>query len=88
MLKASIFVNHKDPVMSISLLELTRIKFVNQILKSLNFCDSCLEPVSIIFADEESLTVKSVIQSLMNKSGFSIITGKKSPYKLLQNKNY
>jgi len=74
MLKASIFVNHKDPVMSISLLELTRIKFVNQILKSLNFCDSCLEPVSIIFADEESLTVKSVIKSLMNKSGFSIIT--------------
>merc|ERR1719342_328447 len=79
MFKASVYVeNLKDPVMKISLMELTRIKnsYLSQIVLSVNLCDGCSDDsVSIIFTDEESLTVTSVLKSLsMVKAGYSIIT--------------
>jgi len=79
MLKVSVYVeNPKDPVMKISLLELTRIKnsFLSQIVLSVNLCDGCSDDsVSIIFTDEESFTVTSALKSLsMIKAGYSIIT--------------
>merc|ERR1719342_1977119 len=79
MFKASVYVeNLKDPVMKISLLELTRIKnsYLSQIVLSVNLCDGCSDDaVSIIFTDEESFTVTSVLKSLsMIKAGYSIIT--------------
>merc|ERR1719342_629140 len=79
MFKASVYVeNLKDPVMKISLMELTRIKnsYLSQIVLSVNLCDGCSDDaVSIIFTDEESFTVTSVLKSLsMIKAGYSIIT--------------
>jgi len=79
MLKVSVYAeNPKEPVMNISLLELTRIKnsFLSQIVLSVNLCDGCSDDsVSIIFTDEESFTVTSALKSLsMIKAGYSIIT--------------
>merc|ERR1719342_1922156 len=79
MFKASVYVeNHEDPVLKISLIELTRIKnsYLSQIVLSVNLCDGCSDDaVSIIFTDEESLSVTYALKLLsMIKAGYSIIT--------------
>ena len=46
----------KEPVFQMSKIELSKSKFLTGLVSSLNFCDSCLQPVSIIIVGEASLS--------------------------------
>ena len=65
----------KDPVLHISKIELSKSKLLKNLLSTLNFCDGCQEPTSIIIADEERQTVVSTFSHLSPKTGLSIFQG-------------
>ena len=69
----------KNPVFNISCLELTaKSPVIRKLLNSLNICDGCRDPVSIIFPDEDCATVVAVMSQMTHfkKGGLLIIEGK------------
>ena len=60
-----------------SKIELSKSKFLTGLVSSLNFCDGCLQPVSIIIVGEEKQTVVASLSQLKAKYGPSKITDEK-----------
>ena len=68
----------KVPVFTISCLELAaKCPMIKKLLLSLNMCDGCQSPVSIIFAEEDRDTVVAVMSQMTHfkKTSLSIIHG-------------
>ena len=65
----------KDPVLHISKVELSKSKFLKNLISNLNFCDGCPSEISIIIADEERQTVESTFSHISSKTGLSIVQG-------------
>ena len=53
-----------DPVFELSKIELAKSDLLRKLLSSLNICDGCSQPLSIIIADEEKQTVVSTFGQL------------------------
>ena len=55
----------KEPVFTISSLELAaKSPIFRNLLKTINICDGCQSPVSIIFADEDKHTVVTAMSQM------------------------
>ena len=57
-----------------SKIELSKSKLMAGLMTSVNFCDGCSQPVSIIITGEDKQTVVSSLSQLKAKAGLSIIT--------------
>ena len=64
----------KEPVIQMSKIELSKSKLMAGLMTSLNICDGCSQPVSIIITGEEKQTVVSSLSQIKAKAGLSIIT--------------
>ena len=53
-----------DPVFELSKLELAKSDFLRKLVSSLNICDGCSQPLSIIIVGEEKQTVVSTFGQL------------------------
>ena len=67
----------KDPVLSVSMIELIRSEMFLKLFQSLNICDGCRDPVSVIIAGELEDVFSAAFSKLSRKSGVSIIQGLK-----------
>lgn len=65
----------KDPILSLSKIELIGGKVFHELFQSLNFCDGCRDPVSVIIDGEQEDVVSAAFSNLSRKSGVSIIKG-------------
>lgn len=61
--------------MSVSRLELIRSDLFLKVFKSMNICDGCRDPVSVIIDVEQEDVVSAAFSKLSRKSGVSIIQG-------------
>ena len=53
-----------DPVLELSKIELAKSDLLRKLLLSLNICDGCSQPLSIIIAGEEKQTVVSTFAQM------------------------
>ena len=65
----------KEPIMSVSRLELIRSDMFLKVFKSLNICDGCRDPISVIIEGEQEDVISAAFSKLSRKSGVSIIQG-------------
>ena len=73
--------NEQDPVVRMQIMDLLKHKHsvIYDVISSLNICDGCSAPVSIIITEEDRITVNTVMMSIMSqKRGFTIIQGKQA----------
>ena len=85
-LDVNIYCSHqsKEPVFTISCLEFAaKSPAIRSILHTINVCDGCQTPVSIIFAEEDRHTVVAAMSQMTHfkkSSSLSIIQGNLNKY--------
>lgn len=67
------------PVLMTSKLKLTESVVLKPLMQSLNICDGCQEPISIIIPDEDKNVVLAAFSKYFKTSGVSIIQGMFTP---------
>ena len=63
----------KEPVLHISKIELSKSKLLQDLLSTLDICDGCQEPISIIIAEEEKETITAAFSHPPSKSSLTTI---------------
>ena len=66
----------KIPVLKANKIELIKSQIFRDILKSLNICDGCRDPVSIIVDGETEVDIFAALCKVTHQTGVSIIRGK------------
>ena len=69
---------HNIPVLRAFKIELTKSKIFQDLFKTLNICDGCKEPLSIIIDGETRADILAAFSKVTQQSGVSIIQGENS----------
>lgn len=65
----------KQPIVKANIIELIKSPYLSKILKSLNICDGCKEPVSIIIEGETEANIMAAFNQVTRQTGLIIIQG-------------
>ena len=74
--------NSLAPVFEGTKMEMSKSPVLVDLMTSINVCDLCPEPITLIFADEEQQTVVSTLSQLSITPEVEIFTNNRGMYKL------